>query len=922
MPTPSALPSGRLAFVLTDIEGSTRLFRRLGDGYSSVLETHFEVLRACMGAHNGLEVRTIGDALFVVFTDPADALRACVESQVALAADPDLRANNLRVRMGVHVGEGELHGNDYVSLAVHQASRVVAAAHGGQVLATAETVADLGNFEDSVIAAALGEFWLKDFDEPVRLFQVHARGTSPTFPVPRAPSATASNLPRPRTSFVGRQDVLGRLTSLVGASRLVTVVGPGGVGKTRVAVELAGHLAARFSGGVWFADLSVVTDPQALEVSVGTQLGAIRAGVPAFDGISEMLAGEVLLVVDNCEHLVAAAAGLVDMLLSACPALHVLATSREPLRVEDEQLFQLEPLPLPPPQASQEEFEAVASWQLFRRRALRVKDDLELEGESAVQVASICRRLDGIPLALELAAARLSSMSLGQLHDAVERRFDVLVGGLRTAPERQRTLHGMIEWSWSLLSPGEKALAARVSLFRGGFTAETAAQVSPGPGELAETLDALCSRSILSVHGGQQDRYRMLETIREFCELRLRESDDFGRAISAMLDWAIEHAGRAHQAFLGARWLNAMEDIDAEIANLRHAMALGLETRDERAAVVASRITNYWGPRAAIAEGVDWCVRLDDVVDGNLQVAARLRSRHGILLLDHGDVAAAAPLIEGAAPVLLQSDNPAEVSDIRFYLAALRLRQGRTEESIALFEELTAGIDEEDQPVLAAQSYLNRGLARYLLGDLDAGADSLEHALEIARRHQLTRVIAVAVNNLGLLRTQQGRHQDAAVLLAESAAARRVADDMRGLATVLVNLGNLHGLIGDPPAAAGAYLEALEHSIRSDYPWVAAVAVQGICETALAVRRAPDAALLFGAMRRLMRGTDREFEPGRQAELDALRRSIEETLGPAEVARLLQLGEELKDDQVVAEAVEVARAAGADPALPAEPVYR
>ncbi|MFN2463837.1 MAG: tetratricopeptide repeat protein [Candidatus Dormibacteria bacterium] len=921
MPPARSLPSGRLTFVFTDIEGSTRLFRQVGDEFSTLLATHFEVLRASFQGHGGIEVRTIGDALFAVFTDAADALWACVEAQSALAAEPSLRAGKLRVRMGVHGGDAEPRGDDYVSLAVHQAARVVAAAHGGQVLASAESVAQAEATGGPPAMVALGDFWLKDFDQPVGLFQVDALGTAPELRAPRAPSATASNLPRPRTSFVGRREVLGRLAGLVSGSRLVTIVGPGGVGKTRVAVELAGNLAARFHQGVWFADLSGVTDAQALVVSVATQLGAIKPGSPALDGIAELVSGDALLVVDNCEHLVDSAARLVDQLLSACPGLHILATSRELLRVEDEQGFQLDPLPLPGPQATPEELEGVDSWQLFYRRALRVKDDLLLDADAAALVGSICRRLDGIPLALELAAARLSVVTLEQLHAAVERRFEALTDGLRTAPARQRTLHGMIEWSWSLLSPAEQRLAARSSIFRGGFTSDAAAAVTADPGELAETLDALCARSLLSLEEGPHPRYRMLETIREFCELRLRDSGEFPLALSSMLDWSMDFAGRAHRGTLGPGWLRAIEDLDDEIANLRHAMALGLEAGDRRAAILGYTITNYWGPRAAVTEGIDWCVRLEPLLKDDEMATARIRSRQGALLLDRGDVAAAIPLIEGAAPLLLQSDRHGDPSDVRAYLGTVRLRQGRMQEAIAIADELIASIDEDELPTHASQGYLQRGLARFHLGELEGAADSMEHALDIARRHQLTRVTTVTVNNLGIVYTGLGRHREAAELLDESVAVRRLSNDMRGLAAVLVNLGNLKGLLGDLPGAAAAYLEAFEWAVHADVP-IAAVAVQGLAETAVSVDRPSDAALLYGAVERLLGGSERAFDPGRQEELEALKMSIEAHLDAGEFAHQREAGAQMDDDRVVVAAREIARAAGAETLPPTDPAYR
>jgi predicted ATPase/class 3 adenylate cyclase len=479
-----SLPSGTVTFLFTDIEGSTKLLRDLGsDEYSRVLAEHRRVLREAFAANEGVEVDTQGDAFFVAFPTAPGALGAAAQATEALAQGP------IRVRMGIHTGTPHLSEDDYVGMDVHRAARIAACGHGGQVLVSASTAALVGT--DGL--RDLGEHRLKDLSAPERIHQL-GEGDFPPLK-----SLHRTNLPIPSTPFLGRERELHDVHELVSRAdvRLVTLTGPGGSGKTRLALQAAAAASERYPGGVFWVPLAPLRDPELV-------LETARQAVGARNGLAEQIGDTaMLLLFDNFEHVTDAAADVAG-LLTSCPRVDLLVTSREPLHVSGEHEY-------PVPSLSPEEGVG-----FFIARARAVKPDFE--GNDAV--AEICRRLDDLPLALELAAARVKALSPGQIRDRLEQRLPLLTGGARDAPERQRTLRGTIEWSYELLTDEEKLLFARLAVFRGGCTLEAAEQVADAN---LDTLQSLVDKSLLR---HSQERFWMLETIREYAVERLEHLED------------------------------------------------------------------------------------------------------------------------------------------------------------------------------------------------------------------------------------------------------------------------------------------------------------------------------------------------------------------------------------------------------------
>ncbi|HEX9235047.1 MAG TPA: adenylate/guanylate cyclase domain-containing protein, partial [Actinomycetota bacterium] len=527
------LPVGTVTFLFTDIEGSTNLARTLGDRWAGVLEDHHAILRRAVRGRGGIDIRTEGDALFAVFTSAVDAVAACAEAQRDLAGHHWPEDGPVRVRMGLHAGEGRRGGDEYVGLDVHRAARISAAGHGGQVLiseATRALVAD--KLPDGVTLRDLGKHRLKDFEEPQRIYQLAVEGLPSEFPPVRT-LEVPTTLPPQRTSFLGREREVEEISALLAETRLLTLTGPGGTGKTRLAMKVASDHVDRFSDGVFFADLSPIVDP-ALVPSVISQALVVRdePGRDLLDTLADYLRDRhVLLVLDNVEQVIECALA-VARLLDSAPRLTVLATSRVPFHVSGEREYQVPPLSVPDPrQASDLELitrsESVA---LFAERAAAVRSGFRVTTENAAAVAEIVARLDGLPLAIELAASRLNLLTPQALLARLTERLPLLTGGARDLPERQRTLRGTIEWSHELLQPELRRLFARLSVFSGGWTLESAEAVC-GPGlelDVLEGSSTLVDASLvhrLELADGEP-RFTMLETIREYAANQLSQSGE------------------------------------------------------------------------------------------------------------------------------------------------------------------------------------------------------------------------------------------------------------------------------------------------------------------------------------------------------------------------------------------------------------
>ena len=576
----TSLPTGTVTLLFTDIEGSTRLLERLGAAYAGTLAEHRRVLRDAFERHGGVEVGTEGDAFFVAFPSASEALAAAREGQDALAE------GEVRVRMGMHTGEPIVAGTDYIGMDVHRAARIAAAGHGGQILLSEATRALVGG--DGL--RDLGRHGLKDIGE-VHLFQVGDDDFPPL------KSLRSGNLPAARAPLVGREAERSALVDLLReGTRLVTVVGPGGFGKTTLSLAVGRDLVERFADGVWFVDLASIADPEQVEPAIGAALGATE------DPRAHLAARRALLILDNFEQIVAAA-DVVASLLEACPGVACLVTSREALHLRDEHTF-----PLPP-------LAEDASVELFRERARMVAPDFDADDSL---LARVCERLERIPLAIELAAARVRVLDASQLLERLDQRLPVLTGGARDAPERHRTLRSTIEWSHDLLEERERQLFARLAVFVGGWTLEAAEAVCDAD---LDVLQALAEKSLVTSERG---RFRMLETLREFADERLDASGEGDEIQQRHAAYFADLAERAEPQLISPEQHIWLDRINTDFDNLRAAFTWLAEAPDGggEAVRLAANLFFFWYIRGGrYAEGIEWFERAVALSEGERSLA-------------------------------------------------------------------------------------------------------------------------------------------------------------------------------------------------------------------------------------------------------------------------------------------------------------
>lgn len=577
------LPSGTVTFLFTDIEGSTKLAQEHPDTWESMRARHHDILQSAMDAHNGYVFQIIGDAFCVAFHTAGDAVRASALAQSNLHKEPWGKAS-LKVRMGIHTGRAELQGDGQYHgyLTMSRIQRLMSAGHGGQVLislATEELVRD--ELPDGVSLHDLGEKRLKDLIRPDRIHQLNITGLPSEFPPIKTLDIYRHNLPTQLTSFIGREKEITEIKNELGNHRLVTLTGSGGTGKTRLSLQVAADLLDSFPNGVWFVEFAPLSDPELIPSTVLCALGiSEQLNRPALDVLQEYLQPrKLLLVLDNCEHFIANAATVANAILSAAPDVKILSSSREALGVQGELSWHVPSLSSPDPKKLPE-LEALTQYEavrLFIDRASLVSPHFTVTKDTAPAIAQICFRLDGIPLALELAAARVKMLSVDQISARLDDRFRLLTGGARTALPRQQTLRAMIDWSYDLLSENERLLLRRLAVFAGGWTLELAEQVCSDetidPYEILDMLGRLVDKSLVTVYESiTGTRYRILETVRQYAREKLFELGDGEKLRDRHLKVFTEFAEQMEPDSHGQNQPHCFNRFEEEMDNFRAAM--------------------------------------------------------------------------------------------------------------------------------------------------------------------------------------------------------------------------------------------------------------------------------------------------------------------------------------------------------------
>jgi predicted ATPase/class 3 adenylate cyclase len=732
------LPTGTVTFVFTDIEGSTRLEHRLGGGYVAVLERQQGLVRAAVARNAGIEVSTEGDAFFLVFSDPLEALAACVEVQRALAAEPWPDDAAVRVRMGAHTGQGTLGGDNYVGLDVNRAARVAAAAHGGQVLVSGTTSSLLeGRMPEGVMLQDLGEHLLKDLAEPVRLSQLTVSGLSADFPPPRTLTA-ASHLPTQLSSFVGRGAEVAAVHALLNTNRLVCLTGPGGTGKTRLGLAVAEAAKPDFVDGVHFVALATISDEALVAPTIAGTLGLReRADQPIVETLREHLRGrQLLLLLDNFEQVTPAAA-LVGDLLAAAPRVKGLVTSRGALRVQGEQEYPVQPLSVPSTDKGLGAgvVAGFAAVQLFVERARSVRPDFVVTDENAAAVGEICRRLDGLPLAIELAAARLRLLSPQAILERLGKSLDLLASGARDLPERQRTLRGAIAWSYDLLEAPEQALFRRLAVFVGG-AAFDAVEIICRPGDdlgldLLEGLESLSDKSLVRIDAtSDEPRVGMLATIREFAAEQLAADPAAFELRCRHAIWFRELAQRAEPELTGRRSSETARRLEQDNDNLRAGLRWSVEGGPiDDGFLTAAALWRYWQMAGRLDEGRSWFATLLEHAHGAAPAAlvAALTGAAGIAYWQR-DFAGAEDLYERSRLVAVEWGDRRAIAEAESNLSYTAGQLGRLDDAWARSERARELMRELGDRHGVAVQEIALGFIANGMGDFDRARAQIELA--------------------------------------------------------------------------------------------------------------------------------------------------------------------------------------------------
>jgi predicted ATPase/class 3 adenylate cyclase len=770
------IPTGTVTFLFTDIEGSTQLLNRLGDRYADVLAEHRTILRTVVAKYNGYEVSTEGDAFFIAFVRAADAIAAAGAAQKELFEHQWPLNNTLLVRMGLHTGEPMCSGNNYTGLDVHRTARISDAAHGGQILLSEATKILAGTrIPEGIGFRDLGEHRLKDLERPEHLFQLVIPKVRSDFPPIRSLNNCPNNLPAQITPLIGRKKALEEICELVRRSdvRFVTLTGPGGAGKTLLGLQAATILLADFADGAFIVDLSAVTDTISVPAEIARSLGVEEAGTQrlVFRIIEHLREKRLLLLLDNLEQ-ISAASREIAMILESCPHVKVLGTSRAPLRVRSEYVFSVLPLDVPSLQddLSTGKLLASSAVRLFIERAKAVKGDFVINDQNLMAVVQICSRLDGLPLAIELAAARIKLLSpqalLARLVDPKGHiSLQLLTGGAHDLPARQQTMRDAIAWSYDLLEANSKKLFCRLSVFEGGFTLTTAEAVC---NELADceiqVVDGIASLidNNLLRHAEQvtsEARIEMLQTIREFGLEQLHKSRADAEVYRAYAKYLATFAESAEANRSGPDYATWSKQIEIEHDNFRAALAWSFDNMPEFALQITAAVGEFWFARGHWAELETACERVaQQAIDGPAELRARCARYAGQCAEAHGDTVRAEKFFE---------------------------------QSLKLSEQCGSGVE-------TLEALLHLG--NILIEDRDRKSEVrplFDRALSIARKLADEKRIADTLFQSAVLAISDGDFEQAREMLEQAAAVRRKHGDSVGVARCMSHLSTVALLIGD-----------------------------------------------------------------------------------------------------------------------------
>lgn len=913
-----SLPIGTVTFLFTDIEGSTKLWEAYPQAMRESLQQHDTLLRSIVATHGGTVFKAVGDALYAVFPTATSAIAAAIAAQRALAARPWEVPGGIRVRMALHTGTADLREGDYYGPPLNRLARLLSAGYGGQILLSETTRALIEHeLPSGVDLRDRGSHRLKDLAYLEHIFQIVAADLRDEFLPLRSLETLPNNLPRQLTSFIGRDREMADLKTLLASRDLITLIGSGGCGKTRLALQVAADQADMFVDGVWFIDLGPLVEPGLVPHAVASVLGVREelTHVHLTDRIADALRLKAaLFVMDNCEHVLAAAAQLIHTLLQHCPHIRILATSQQGVGVQGETTYRVPSLSLPrpdrlPPLDQLQLFEAV---RLFVDRATLGQPQFALTESNAQFVVQICHSLDGIPLAIELAAARVRAIPLAQIASRLTDRFRLLTGGSTNAPPRHQTLRAALDWSYELLGEYEGALLRRLAVFAGGFTLEAAEAICSAPPtdrpDVLELVTQLVDKSwVMLDETGTQPRYRVLETVRLYGQGRLKESGEEEEARRRHAMWYLELAERAEPALQGPEQVEWLDRLDLEHDNMRAVLEWSKTTHDGSAVELrlAVALWHFWEIRGYWIEGRGW---LEEALakDRTGSIPHRVKALNGTayLALHQGDFARALPLAEEALALAQEAGDKLGTASCLNLMGLNACRLEKYDKAAALGQQSLALSQEADDKWGVTYATMILGIVARGQGDTKTATRLLEEASVLSRGLSDKWGTAMALNNLGLAVRDESYLDRARAIFQESLAIFRELGHKWGSAFAVSNLAIIAWDQRDYPQAVSLFKESLvlRHELR-DKQGIATCLV-GLAGVAAAQGNLQRAAVLFAGAQALREAINVPVPPFIRDSYGKLHAATETALETVVFEQASAQGRAMPLEQVVAYALE------------------
>jgi predicted ATPase/class 3 adenylate cyclase len=919
-PTPERNPllGAMLAFLFTDIEGSTRVWEAAPQAMRMALARHDQLMRAAIAQAGGLVFKTVGDAFYAAFPDVPSALAAALTAQRALQADGFPETGGLKVRMAVHAGVAEARESDYFGPPLNRVARLLAAAHGGQVLVSG-VASDLaqGSLPPEASLSDLGRYRLKDISEPELIYQLQGPDLPSEFPALRAGVAQPNNLPQQVTSFIGREAERADIKALLEEHRLVSVVGSGGVGKTRIALQVGGDLLENYQDGVWLIELAPLSDPQLVTETIARLFGvSIATGKSPTETLVVFLKDKrTLLILDNCEHLVAPVAQVADAILRGCPQVSILATSRERLAVMGEHTYSMPSLSIPdqPDGITAEKALSFSAVRLFVERASASLPGFSLTDENASAVAMICKRLDGVALAIELAAPRLTILKPQELASRLDDRFRLLTGGSRTALPRQQTLRALIDWSYDLLTGSEQTLLRRLSVFAGGWSLSSAAAVAGGdPVEDWEVLDLMASlvdkSLVVADASGAETRYRLLETTRQYAFEKLRESGERGRR-RRLAEYLIGLYAEAEETWPTTPTEAWVEAYAPELDNLRTTLewAFGPEGDVGLGLELTSRSLRLMQELSLFPELRRWSeaalARVDKAPPA-LPIEARLWLGKAYTYNQFNDPQQAGPALRAAS--LFEEADDRQMQAVALARAGASLMtNGRTSESEPLLHQANDLLHPfgPSKHLAACLHYI--GAYHFFAGGGAAAEDLIEQAAAMARALGDRSGLRIILNSLAEVQFGTGAAGKAVVTIKEVIADARMSNDRRALAHAGSNLAAYSLALRDLAEARSAAQDSLREARSLGLPLYLICDIEHLAVVGVQTGQVEQAARLLGHCDAWYQAQGITRQGTEEVGYNRVMALLTEALPEAARKRLLAEGAGWDESQAAAEALKV-----------------